>query len=279
MGTLSFFLSVFAVFFISQLSTPQMPSNAASEYMTLEDNDSIVTFDRIQNELSEDGEWIKVNEDEIDAESVTDESREFDDNLNTEYVWRPHNVEAAWSLYSNGYWSYTSCGWMWNSYDRWGWRTSHYGRWWYSSRLGCWVWSPGYIWAPAWVVWMFDDDYCGWYPLSPRVRCHDHHYSCNHVRFRVRHWTFCHRNSFNEVTSPRHRLAIDPGGNHDILTMTKFRSNIEVTKTKVINAGPPVNEIEKNTGRKIKTEVVNKYNNVGVVNGWSSNDDKNNNGK
>src|SRR4030095_7561396 len=88
MGTLSFFLSVFAVFFISQLNSPEMPSNAANEYMTLDDNDSVVTFDRIQNELSEDGEWIKITEDEIDAESVTDGSNEFDDNLNTEDVWR-----------------------------------------------------------------------------------------------------------------------------------------------------------------------------------------------
>jgi hypothetical protein len=218
-------------------------------------------------------ERIQVKEDEIDAESVTGGTNEFDDNLNTQYVWRPRNVEENWSPYNNGYWSYSSCGWMWNSYDRWGWRTCHYGRWWWSPIWG-WVWSPGYVWASSWVVWMYDDDYCGWYPLSPRVRCHEHHYNCNHVRFRVRHWTFCHRNSFTEVITPR--VIVDPAGNHNILTKTKFHSNIEITKTKVNNAGPPVSEIEKNTGRKIQTEDVNRYNNTGIVNGWNNKDDKRN---
>lgn len=110
-------------------------------------NDSTFTIEGVQNELQQDGEWIKVTKAEIDPEGVTDNGGGFDDEINTDYVWRPRNMEPGWTPYSNGYWSYTDCGWMWTSYYSWGWRPYHYGRWWWSDYYG-WVWSPGFIWAP-----------------------------------------------------------------------------------------------------------------------------------
>jgi len=247
------------------------PSDVIIEYPTglvTGENDSVITFDSVRNELSADGEWIKVNQDEIDSASVTDGSIEFDDDINTEYVWRPRYVDENWSPYTNGYWTYTNCGWMWVSYYEWGWRPYHYGRWWWSSRYG-WVWSPGYIWAPAWVVWMFYDGYCGWYPLSPRVRWRHHHhhhgYYCKHVRFRVRHWNFCHYNNFSNtpITST---VIIDPKDNGEILKRSVFASDLEYANGIVTNKGPELKEIEKSIGKKIVAEDVKKYNTTRKVN-------------
>jgi hypothetical protein len=30
-----------------------------------------------------------------------------------------------------------------------------------------WVWTPGYVWGPAWVDWYWGDGYVGWVPLGP----------------------------------------------------------------------------------------------------------------
>jgi hypothetical protein len=52
MGTLNFFLSVFAVLFISRVNEPEISNTA---YVIPDENDSVITFEGIQNELSEDG--------------------------------------------------------------------------------------------------------------------------------------------------------------------------------------------------------------------------------
>ncbi len=90
-------LAVFALFAVSLLfstkafSNPTGPAIPESAYdlMAAED-DSTITFDSVKNQLSTDGEWIKVNPNEIDSESVTDGSQDVDEDINTEYVWRPY---------------------------------------------------------------------------------------------------------------------------------------------------------------------------------------------
>lgn len=85
------------------------------------------------------------------------------------WCWRPTVavVVPGWRPYVNGgHWIYTDCGWYWYSYYSWGWATFHYGRWYLSPTFG-WVWVPGSVWAPAWVVWRYTDSYCGWAPLPP----------------------------------------------------------------------------------------------------------------
>ncbi|RPI14113.1 MAG: hypothetical protein EHM58_17145 [Ignavibacteriae bacterium] len=249
--------AAFIIFTISFSNSPEIysyPSDIIAEQM-----DSVITFDSIKNELSEDGEWIKVNPEEVDSESVVGDNKEFDDELNTDYVWRPHNVDKEWSPYTNGYWRYTNCGWMWFSNYHWGWRPYHYGRWWWSPVWG-WVWSPGYVWAPSWVVWMYYGDYWGWYPLSPRVRWHHHHgYGCHHVRFRTKHWTFVEKRTFLHVINDGGMVM--PKDKHiEILKKATFASSILLEDGKVTNKGPDVKEYEKSTGEKITAEEVNKYN-------------------
>lgn len=271
-GKLNYPVAAFALLVVSFVFSSGLysnPSDVIVEFPTgYEAGDSSITFDSMRNELSEDGEWIKVQQDEIDAESVTDGSAEFDDDINKDYVWRPNNVDENWSPYTNGYWTYTNCGWMWVSYYTWGWRPYHYGRWWWSPVWG-WVWSPGYIWAPAWVVWMFYDNYCGWYPLSPRVRWRRHHhhwgYYCHHMRFRVRHWVFCHNYNFH-TTPINHTVIVDPKMNPEILKHSKFASDIGYANGTVTNKGPDVREIEKSIGKKIIAEDVSKYNTTRKVN-------------
>jgi hypothetical protein len=224
-------------------------------------NDTDLTIDKIQTELSEDGEWIKINPSDIDPESVTDGSDDIDEGINTDWVWRPYDVGPAWSPYTNGYWKYTSCGWMWVSYYHWGWRPYHYGRWWWSPVYG-WVWSPGYIWAPAWVVWFFHPSYCGWYPLPPRAcRYHYRRYRCHNIRFRVRHWTFCPTYNFTTVII-NNTVIVPPEGNTEIIKGSTFETGIEIQKERVINNGPGLKEIEGATGSSYTAENVDRYNNV-----------------
>jgi hypothetical protein len=274
-------IAVLILFAVSLLISPKIYSDAPflPQGMSMDEfvaavNDSNITMDSIKNELSSDGEWIKVDQDEIDSESVTDGSTEFDDDINTDYVWRPNNVPENWNPYTNGYWTYTTCGWMWVSYYSWGWRPYHYGRWWWSPRWG-WVWSPGYIWGPAWVVWMFWDNYCGWYPLSPRVRWHHHHhrYYCGHLRFRVRHWVFVPRRSFVHITI-NNTVIVNPDKYSGILQRADFNSSIDYTNGKVINNGPSITEIEKSTGKNYEPVNVQKYNTSKKVNEYVSREEE-----
>lgn len=85
--------------------------------------------------------------------------------------WEPA-VSPGWRpYYDGGHWEYTDAGYFWQSDYPWGDIAFHYGRWAYVN-LGpdpCWVWVPGFDYAPAWVVWRHDDDdgYIGWAPLPP----------------------------------------------------------------------------------------------------------------
>jgi hypothetical protein len=86
-------------------------------------------------------------------------------------VWQPtvETINADWSPYvDGGQWLYSDSGWYWQSDYTWGWAAYHYGRWVNLPRQG-WVWTPGNIWAPAWVAWRASSSYIGWAPLPPGV--------------------------------------------------------------------------------------------------------------
>jgi len=82
------------------------------------------------------------------------------------HVWRPSHVEAGWRPYVSGQWVLTENGWFWQSDEPWAWATYHYGRWLSTSDQG-WVWVPGKVWAPSWVVWREGGGYIGWAPQAP----------------------------------------------------------------------------------------------------------------
>ncbi|MCA9671338.1 MAG: hypothetical protein KC503_37330, partial [Myxococcales bacterium] len=81
------------------------------------------------------------------------------------WVWRP-NVANFVPYATNGSWTATDQGWMFNSNYNWGWACFHYGRWFQDG--GQWTWVPGTVWAPAWVDWRWGGQYVGWAPLAPR---------------------------------------------------------------------------------------------------------------
>ncbi len=80
-------------------------------------------------------------------------------------VWRPRT--AGFRPYFDGYWSNTrEYGVIWVSNDPWGDVTTHYGRWAFDPRDG-WMWVPGYVWGPSWVVWRSGGGSIGWLPMPP----------------------------------------------------------------------------------------------------------------
>ena len=88
------------------------------------------------------------------------------------WCWQPMvaSVNPAWLPYCDrGHWVLTDEGWYWASDYSWGWAAFHYGRWSHDGRFG-WVWSPGTVWAPAWVAWRNTETHSGWAALPPGAR-------------------------------------------------------------------------------------------------------------
>jgi hypothetical protein len=86
-----------------------------------------------------------------------------------QWYWQPAIAVSTpgWRPYwDGGHWVYSDAGWYWASDYPWGRVAFHYGRWHLHPRHG-WVWFPGRVWGPAWVVWRNGGDYCGWAPLPP----------------------------------------------------------------------------------------------------------------
>ena len=79
-------------------------------------------------------------------------------------VWMP---PRGFRPYSNGYWTYSDYGLLWIGYDRWSDITEHYGRWVWDRYYGTWLWIPGYVWSPGWVIWRSGGGYFGWLPMPP----------------------------------------------------------------------------------------------------------------
>lgn len=93
-------------------------------------------------------------------------------------VWTPSGVDANWTPYSNGFWTYENYyGWTWVDHSSWGWAPYHYGRWFRNANYG-WCWWPGprvvrSPWRPAVVGfygWGGGYRGLGWVPLAPHER-------------------------------------------------------------------------------------------------------------
>ncbi len=135
----------------------QVASLAPYEYM----NDDIVGAD----DLDQDGRWIS-----------TPQYGE---------VWRPNDVAANWTPYSNGSWAYEPYyGYTWVAAEPWGWAPYHYGRWFFQPGIG-WAWAPGPrivrpVWSPALVAFFgfggggvsLGFGNIGWVPLAPGEPIH-----------------------------------------------------------------------------------------------------------
>jgi len=83
-------------------------------------------------------------------------------------VWVPNaTADSDWQPYTDGSWVYTDAGWAFASTVPWGWAAFHYGRWGWADGMG-WYWVPGFVWAPAWVSWRYNNGHVAWAPYGPR---------------------------------------------------------------------------------------------------------------
>lgn len=157
-------------------------------------------------------------------------------------VWQPSVYASDWNPYYDGHWVYTDYGWTWVSDYDWGTIPYHYGTWVLDARHG-WVWVPGYTWAPAWVVFRTGNDYCGWAPVPPG-------YSVGaSINIDPSFFVFV---SSRDFLAPRVRVAVLPRAEtRVVIQRTKVINNITVQNNIVVNRGPDVRVVERETGHRV----------------------------
>ncbi len=165
------------------------------------------------------------------------------------YVWVPRTVGYGWRPYTVGRWAYTNDGWTWVSAENWGWAVYHYGRWGWDRRIG-WFWVPDRVWAPAWVVWRWDDIYFGWAPLPPGYDLRPGR-GFGRDRFDLPndHWIFVSGRHFMDHGMDRWVLPRER--NMTIISLTSFKANMRYDNGRVINDGPPSDHVRRQTGKPI----------------------------
>lgn len=170
-------------------------------------------------------------------------------------VWTPAHVEIGWRPYSNGYWHRTDAGWYWMSDEPWGWATYHYGRWDWHAQFG-WFWVPQTQWAPAWVCWREGGGYVGWAPLRPSVTIGVSLTSVNYeTAFASRAFVFVEHRHMMEPVRPKTVIV----NNTTIINKTVNITNVKVVNRTVINEGPRVEVLERESGRKIHATPANEF--------------------
>lgn len=221
-------------------------SNDQNQYYQSEDNPD-GNMDYYDQQLSDDGQWVEVNREDIDPENSSVFTY-VDNDVDTRYIWVPNvNNDPGWNPYHNGRWVWTYYGWQWVSNYSWGYAPYHYGRWWYSSNYG-WVWSPGYRWAPAWVDWSRSNNYVGWYPVSPREHSNwedwDGHYEHRRVEqywtdwdhHVTPNWTFVNVKDFNKTITPS--VTVTTNNFSNVINNTKQINGNTVIGKRIVNEGP-----------------------------------------
>jgi hypothetical protein len=169
------------------------------------------------------------------------------------WVWSPDDVPVSWRPYSDGHWTYTDQGWLWESELPWGWAVFHYGRWYYSPVEG-WLWVPGSEWAPAWVEWREGNGYVGWAPLPPRAeyRPGGGLYWHGDAEVRESHaWCFVPE---RDLLEPRLALRIEfEPHNVTLLASTRpMPQSYVFVDRRVIDRGPDVVRIERVVGHPVR---------------------------
>jgi hypothetical protein len=162
-------------------------------------------------------------------------------------VWVPR-VAAGWAPYVDGEWAYTDYGWTWVSYDPWGGDPCHYGSWAWVDPYG-WVWTPGTVWAPAWVTWAYTADYVGWAPIPPTFALSVTGYAGSPVVLATTRYCFVPSRQFVGVRVASVRVPVER--NAAIFSSAVKTTNFHVSGGVVRAAGPPTAEIEKVTAHKI----------------------------
>jgi hypothetical protein len=185
-----------------------------------------VSFDVAYTNLSEHGTWL------VSAQYG--------------HVWQPREYTQDWNPYYDGHWVYTDLGWAWVSDYEWGSIPYHYGTW-YSDPESGWVWVPGRVWAPSWVVFRTGPDYIGWAPVPPNFSI-----GLSLNTGGPSNFVFV---SSHDFLAPRVRMSVIPRARESVsMSNTTIVNNIVVQNNVVINQGPDYRTVEKAIGRPIRPE-------------------------
>src|SRR5262245_12795178 len=161
-------------------------------------------------------------------------------------VWHPSVAVASWNPYYDGHWVYTDFGWTWVSDYSWGAIPYHYGTWVVEPGIG-WVWLPGEVWAPSWVVFCNGPDYIGWAPVPP-------HYSVGvSVSFGDVGYDHFVVVPSGQFLSPRVRgIAVAPTRTKVIINNTKIVNRMSIQNNVIVNQGPDVGVVERASGKRVR---------------------------
>lgn len=191
-----------------------------------------VSFQLFYDQLSPYGEWV--------------------DYPNLGYVWIP-DAGPDFEPYSTaGHWVMTEYGWTWVSDYPWGWAPFHYGRWDFNDDLG-WFWMPDNEWGPAWVTWRRANGYYGWAPLRPGISIS---LSFNSGYRDLDRWSFVRDRDFGRPDINRYyinRRDFDPIIRNSVVINNTYIDNRRHT---TYIAGPPRDDVQKVTGRRISSLAV-----------------------
>jgi hypothetical protein len=156
-------------------------------------------------------------------------------------VWRPYDETRGWNPYYDGHWVYADVGWTWVSDYEWGAYPYHYGTWVLDPVYG-WVWVPGSVWAPSWVVFRTGPDFIGWAPVAPGFTVG--------VSFGARvagPFVFVSARNF---AAPRIRGCVFPESRERVfLRGSRIEGGFGVERNVVVNRGPDVRFVERASGR------------------------------
>ncbi len=177
-------------------------------------------------------------------------------------VWQPHIYTADWNPYYDGRWVYTDVGWTWVSAYRWGAVPYHYGTWVMDASYG-WVWVPGNVWAPSWVVFRTGPGYVGWAPVPVGYSIgasftfgdddyYDNYYGRGYDSSSM--FVFVNERDF---LAPRIReRAVPVYRTRTIIERTTVLNTVRVENNIVVNTGPDVRTIERSTGVRVQPQPV-----------------------
>jgi len=162
-------------------------------------------------------------------------------------VWQPSLYARGWNPYYDGHWVYTDLGWTWVSDYDWGAVPYHYGTWVVDPFLG-WVWVPGFVWAPAWVVFRTGPDYIGWAPVSPGFSIDA---SIGSGDIDENRFIFVSAGNF---LAPRiHTYVVPATQTRVMVNQTRIVNSITVENNIVVNRGLEAREIERISGKQVRT--------------------------
>jgi len=234
---------------------------------TIETSENLLDSNEIYKqqfeELSEDGDWIKIKKSDFIRE-LTEETGEdlqyyYSDNGEYLYVWQPYVAVNNWNPYIGGRWVFSYYGWTWVSDYAWGWGPYNYGRWYNSGYYG-WVWLPGNVWAANWVNWRNCGGYYAWYPTCPSVYWYS--YGNGYCRNRLYsytplNWVIVKKSDITKRIDEK--VVEDPVDNINILTnSTKMDvATYSDKETKDFKyTGPDVKQITKESGEELTPKYV-----------------------